>query len=95
MDGWLKALSAVACLVGIVACGVYLWTAYSAHQKQADTLAQRDMVRAELYDLAGAKDGDSGRVVTFCQALRDRPDAFSDKEMAQQVVRNCRALGFI
>jgi len=95
MDGWLKVLVASACVVVIAGGGWYAWGEYSRYSIQSERAEIRERVRKELFSLAQANDNEPEKVRTLCGVLRDRPDDFSNKEFAAQVLRNCRALGYL
>jgi hypothetical protein len=96
MDSGLKWLIGAACVVAIAAGAVYLYGQYSSYSARVETQDRVARVRAELFRYAGADEGDIALVRGFCSRTNDNLSAGTiSKEPGEQLVRNCRALGYL
>ncbi|WCK26661.1 hypothetical protein [Agrobacterium pusense] len=95
MDGWLKLLISAACVVVIAGGGFYLWDQYQIRSEDSERRARNGAARAELFQLAGANEGEDQKVRRFCETVRDRLKTdLKDNDLAPGIARNCRAFGF-
>ncbi|MCA1365922.1 hypothetical protein I6F15_00665 [Bradyrhizobium sp. BRP14] len=95
MDGWLKTLIACACTVVIAGGGWYAWGEFSDYRERSAKTERMKRVRNELFMLASASESEPEKVRAMCSVIQEKPDTFSDKDLAAQILRNCKALGFI
>ncbi|WP_155772401.1 hypothetical protein [Mesorhizobium loti] len=94
MDSWLKGLVTVTCLAVLAAAGFYI-TAEISKKKMDDPGGTSNLVRSELFYLAGAKADDVSGVRGYCQLLQTRQQGGQSDDKTTRLLRNCRALGFL
>lgn len=93
MDGWLKVLIAVACLVVIIGSGFYGYTQYEAHTVRSEQAQRLTVVRQSLYDRLGVKEGETDKVRNLCASFSRDPA--KDSEPVKDVLSKCRMFGYL
>lgn len=94
MGGWLKALIAAACVV-IVAGGAYFaWSEYQQGLGETERNRTSELARAELFEWAGAKPHEFGKVRAYCADIASRLSPGDTASLTRRLVRNCSALGY-
>jgi hypothetical protein len=95
MDGWLKWLISITCVVMIGGVGYWGWSEYQRKSQDAARREQVQGARDELFHFAGAEPGDEDKVRNYCRSLKDRLQSdLRGNELASGLARNCRAFGF-
>jgi hypothetical protein len=94
MEGWLKSLIAVACVVVIAGGSYYGFTQYqhySIRKERSDRLAGAE---DELFQLAQADRAHPEKVKAFCQGISVN-EQLKTNEIAIGVLKNCRYFGYL
>lgn len=92
----MKALIATACVAVIAVAGYFFLGEYNSYRTRIADEQKIERVRAELFADAKAEPGQIGRVKEYCQTMRDSLE-FKDNDTAltNQIVTNCRVLGYL
>lgn len=92
----MKYLIAGACLT-IIAAGAYFGISeFNAYRERAAYSRGAEAARAEIFKFAHAKEGETEKVRQWCKNAEAIVDAGTNKsDLFEQVVSNCRALGYL
>jgi hypothetical protein len=96
METWLKILIAAACIVVVLAGGIYGWGALSDYLQEGSEAEKRERIRADLFLRAEAEPDEVEKVIGMCDNIAyyiDRANQDYVDAMAG-VHRNCRMLGY-
>lgn len=94
MNGFLKALIAIACVAVVAGGGWFGWPEYQRWSEQSRAKAKIDGARAAVFYQSGAAPGDTVAAKRWCDALRVLVrDELKDNSMAHFRITQCRRIG--
>ncbi|WP_457299171.1 hypothetical protein [Phyllobacterium sp. P5_D12] len=94
MEGWLKGLIAVACVVVIAGGGYFGFTQYQDYATRKERSERRAGAEDELFRLAQTDRSHPEKVREFCKGISIN-EQLKANEVAMGVVNNCRILGYL
>ncbi len=98
MDAWMKVLIAITCTCVIAVSAHYGYAKYSDRALENERNARVEGARSELFQFAKAEPHEIEKVKQWCSTTRDLTGVggtLADNDVAKNLVRNCRALGFL
>lgn len=90
MDGWLKALIAVACVVVIGFGANAAWRLFTGYQDRQ----QEELARTRLFNLAGVQKGDEVGIREAC-ARWNVSETMKTNPLKGEVLHNCRVFRYL
>lgn len=93
MDGWLKALIAIACVVVIAGGGLYGWGEWQKYSEQSARMAQVETARTAIFNESGGRPG-SPEARRYCERIRALARGeLKDNPFAHLRASQCRLVG--